>query len=274
MKVLIPTDFSDSARVAFDYAYQFSRNFEDVEFVMLNSYEMPSSGSAGGVMMSLEEAMHEESKNDLKREVNRLKKEYTDLNLITVSRYGNLENCVHRTVNEKGIDFVIMGTHGASGWKKALIGSNTEKVIENVDVPIIAVPKDWKYRPVNNIVYATDLKRLQHPDALKPVCQIAEHFDSTVHIVYVAKNASQVDLEQEVSKLPLNDYFSKRKRKFEVIESENVEFGIDTYVKDSNADMVVLIPKVATFWQSIFKRSVTEQMCFHTRVPLLVIKDK
>lgn len=273
MKVLIPTDFSESARFAFDYAYQLTSNFEDVEYVLLNSYEMPSSGSAGGVMMNLEEAMQEESKNDLKREVNRLEKDYKGVKLSTVSRYGSLENSVLRTVNEESIDFVIMGTHGASGWKKALIGSNTEKVIENVEVPIIAVPKDWKFRPIKNIVYATDLKKMENPESLIPVCRIAEHFDSTMHIVYVAENASEINLEEEVSKLPLNEYFGKRKRKFQVIESEVVEVGIDSYVKEIDADLVVVTPKAATFWVRLFKRSVTEQMCFHTKVPMLAIKD-
>ena len=273
MKVLIPTDFSESARAAFNYAFEMYKGFDDVEFVLLNSYEMPKGGSAGGVMMNLEEAMAKESENDLKLEYKFLTEKYQGISLTTVSRYGTLENSVARTGNENNINVVVMGTHGASGWKKALIGSNTEKVIENVEVPVIAVPKGWDYRPIKNIVYATDLKRLENPEALKPICKIAEHFDSTIHIVYVAEKAGEIDLEKEVSKLPLNEYFGKRNRKFEVIESKSVEIGIDSYVKGIEADLVVLIPKAATFWQKLFKRSVTEQMCFHTKVPMLAIKD-
>lgn len=273
MKILIPTDFSESARVAFDYAFKMFKGFDEVEFVLLNSYEMPKGGSAGGVMMNIEEAMAKESENDLKREYKLLTEKYPDISLTTVSRYGTIENSVARTENEYDIDFIVMGTHGASGWKKAFLGSNTEKVIDNVDVPIIAVPKGWEYRPVKNIVYATDLKRLENSETLIPICNIAAHFDSTIHIVYVAENLEDIDLEKEVSKLPLSNYFEKRTRKFKVVKSESVEIGLDSYVKEIDADLVVLIPKAATFWQSLFKHSVTEQMCFQTKVPMLAIKD-
>ena len=273
MKILIPTDFSESARAAFDYAYQLSRIYDTVEFVLLNSYELPQSSSAGGIMMSLEEAMSKESKNDLKREVNYLNGKYNDINITNVSIYGTLENSVSRMVLEHNIDFVVMGTHGASGWKKAFIGSNTEKVVENLSTPVISVPKNWVYRKIKNIVYATDLKRLENPEALKPICELAERFDSTINIVYVADQVSDLDLQNEVSKLPLDNYFKKRQRNYEVIEASNVSKGVSKFVEKIDADMVVLIPKAASFWEKLFKRSVTEEMAFHSKVPMLSIKD-
>jgi len=273
MKVLIPTDFSKSARVAFDYAYQLYKEFDNPEFVLLNSFEMPAAGSAGGVMMNLEEAMSKESINDLKLEVQALQAKYKNINITSVSRYGTLENSVARTGNEYGIDVVVMGTHGASGLKRALMGSNTEKVIENVHVPVISVPRYWEFRPIKTIVYATDLKRIENTDAINNICKMAKYFDTTLHIVYVAEDASAIDLENEVSKLPLNECLKKMKKDFKVIESDNIADGIDEYVREIDADLVVLIPKAASFWQKIFKRSVTGQMAFQSKVPMLSIKD-
>jgi nucleotide-binding universal stress UspA family protein len=273
MKVLIPTDFSKSARAAFDYAYQLFNHTEDTQFVLLNSYEMPASGSAGGVMMSLEEAMRKESENDLKLEISHLEKTYPGVHVSSVSRYGTLENSVSRTNNEKDIDFVVMGTHGASGLKKALIGSNTMKVIENVARPVISVPAGWNYKEIKDIVYATDLKRLENLDSLKPLCKLAEVYDSTIHIVYVTDENADIDLEKEVGKLPLNEMFSKRTRKFKVIHSDDVAESIDNYVDEINADLTVIIPKAASFWDKLFNRSVTVQMAFNTKAPMLAIKD-
>lgn len=273
MKILIPTDFSESARAAFDYAYHLLNGFDDAQFVLLNSYEMPASGSAGGVMMNLEEAMKKESENDLKLELRYLNKTYPGIQVTSVCRYGTLENSVIRTNNEEDVDFVIMGTHGASGLKKVLIGSNAMKVIENVERPVITVPKGWKFKEIKNIIYATDLKRLENVDSLKPLCKLAEVFDATIHIVYVTDEDADIDLEKEVSKLPLNEVFSKRTRKFKVIHSDDVAESIDKYVAEINADMTVLIPKAASFWDKLFNRSVTIQMAFNTKVPMLAIKD-
>jgi nucleotide-binding universal stress UspA family protein len=274
MRVLIPTDFSESARAAFDYGYQLVNHHNDLEMILLNSYEMPKVGASGGVMMNLESAMAKESERDLSIEIKALQDKYPNLKITSVSRYGTLENSISRTCNELIVNFVVMGTHGASGLKKALIGSNTQSVIENVAAPVISVPRDWKYRSIKNIVYATDLQRLENAEILKPICALAEEANATIHIVYVAKSHSEIDLEKEVEKLPLNDYFSGRERKFMVIESHNVADGIDSYVKEIDADIVVMIPKEASFWESLFKRSVTEQLAFQSKIPLLSLRDK
>ncbi len=274
MRVLIPTDFSESARAAFDYGYQLVNHHDDLEMILLNSYEMPKVGASGGVMMNLESAMAKESERDLSIELKKLKAKYPNLNISCVSRYGTLENSISRTCNELIVNFVVMGTHGASGLKKALIGSNTQSVIENVSIPVISVPRNWIYRPIKNIVYATDLQRLENAEILKPICALAEEANATIHIVYVAKSHSEIDLEKEVEKLPLNNYFSGRERKFNVIESHNVADGVDSYVKEIDADIVVMIPKEASFWESLFKRSVTEQLAFQSKIPLLSLRDK
>ncbi len=274
MKVLIPTDFSESARAAFDYGYQLVKDHSDLELILLNSYEMPKVGANGGVIMNLEEAMAKESERDLSIELRQLQELYPGVKINTISRYGTLENSISRTWNEEKVDFIVMGTRGASGIKKALIGSNTQSVIENVIEPVIAVPHHWKYRKIKNIVYATDLNRLENPDILEPVIKLAEMDGATVHIIYVAKEKTEVDLEKEIESLPLNKHFSTIPRKFAVVESKDVADGIDKYVNDIDADMVVTIPKVVSFWESLFKRSVTEQVAFQSKVPLLSLRDK
>ncbi|UTW65661.1 universal stress protein [bacterium SCSIO 12643] len=274
MKVLVPTDFSSSARLAFDYGYQLVKGEENLEFVLLNSYEMPSGASAGGVMMSLEEAMAKESERDLALELKKMNEKYPDLKITTVSRYGTLENSIARTNNEEHIDLIVMGTHGASGLKKALIGSNTQAVIENVVRPVISVPSEWEVKDVKNIVYATDLKELQNLETLEPINVIADLADATIHIVYVTENASDFDLENEVTKLPLHSFFKDKTVKYKVIECDDVAEGIDSYVSEISADMVVTIPKEVSFWQKLFKRSVTEHMAFQSKVPLLSLKDQ
>lgn len=273
MRILVPTDFSESARNAFDYGYQLSIHEPDVEFILLNSYEMPKGGSAGGVMMNLEEAMAKESVRDLSLELKHFSTEYPNAKIKTVSRYGTLENSVARTNNEENVDFVVMGTHGASGLKKALIGSNTQTVIENIVRPVISVPKNWKFRPIKNIVYATDLHVLDNPGILDPICTLAKMHNAVIHVVYITEDASTIDLEKELEDTTLNKQFAERERKFKVVEAQSVVDGIDSYVKEVDADLVVLVPKQATFWHKLFNRSLTEQLAFQAKTPMLSLKD-
>ena len=55
------------------------------------------------------------------------------------------------------VDLIVMGSHGASGYKEMFIGSNAEKVVRNSEVPVCNFKKrrgnDFN---VNNFVFASD----------------------------------------------------------------------------------------------------------------------
>lgn len=272
MKILVPTDFSNSAKIAFDFAYQLFKSTEEATFVLLNSYEKPK-GSAS-VMMNLEQILRKDSVKELAAELKYFLNKYPGIKITTVARYGTLEESVLHTNIEEKIDFVVMGTHGATGIKKALFGSNAERAIMTMNRPIITVPRNWELRPVKkNIVYATDLKNLEKPEVLNSLRKVLTITGARIHIVYVSEHITDIDLEKEISNLPLNTYFAQHNPTFKVIENSSIANGIDEYVKEVDADMVVLIPKVASFWQKLFKRSVTEQMAFQAKIPMLTLKD-
>jgi nucleotide-binding universal stress UspA family protein len=46
-----------------------------------------------------------------------------------------------KKARESGADLVVMGTHGASGFEKLFLGSITEKVLHQIDVPLLAVTR-------------------------------------------------------------------------------------------------------------------------------------
>jgi hypothetical protein len=52
---------------------------------------------------------------------------------------------------------IVMGTHGASGLKRILFGSNTSNVISKSNIPVLAIPQRYRFKKINSIVYATDL---------------------------------------------------------------------------------------------------------------------
>jgi nucleotide-binding universal stress UspA family protein len=37
------------------------------------------------------------------------------------------------------IDLIVMGSHGSGGFQEMFIGSNTEKVVRNSDVPVLVI---------------------------------------------------------------------------------------------------------------------------------------
>src|SRR5690606_7354282 len=56
---------------------------------------------------------------------------------------------------EHDVDLILMGTTGASGVKEKLLGSETVKVMEKTQVPILIIPLDYHWKKPSKIVLAT-----------------------------------------------------------------------------------------------------------------------
>jgi nucleotide-binding universal stress UspA family protein len=238
--------------------------------ILMNSYENPK--GAAGVMMSLEEIMAKDSERELEMELEEMVIRFPKANIRTISRYGVFENCVERTVREEEVDYVVMGIFGGSPFKNAMMGSNTKKAIERTSVPIIAVPKDYEYKKMTKMVVATDLSKVDKIDILQPAIDIASHANAEIHIVYVTKDASKVDIEKEASEMPSYNYWKNYNVKYAVVEDEKIARGLGEYVKSVNADIIVTIPRAVSFWEGLFKKSVTSRMAYRAEYPLLALK--
>ena len=82
-----------------------------------------------------------------------------------------------------------MGTRGASGLRKYVLGSNTTSVIEVSHVPVLAVPELGDFKHFKNVVYASDLTHIEKE--LKTLIPYLEKFGSIVHLIHIASSAER-----------------------------------------------------------------------------------
>ena len=55
------------------------------------------------------------------------------------TKEGSPANMILKTIQEEGIDLVVMGTSGKHGLDRFLLGSVTEKVVRSAKCPVLAV---------------------------------------------------------------------------------------------------------------------------------------
>ena len=106
----------------------------------------------------------EESERELKKTLERIQEVSSnpDHSFKSLSVVDNLVNAIGRTVYNQGVDYIIMGTKGASGLKEVFMGSNAYKIIREIDFcPIIAVPDDYHSNgTIRTILLATGYEHL------------------------------------------------------------------------------------------------------------------
>ncbi len=77
----------------------------------------------------------------------------------TIER-GPVWDEVSKTIADRNIDLIVLGTHGRSGLKHLVLGSVAEQIFRHADCPVLTVgPKThdgFREGKVDKIVYATD----------------------------------------------------------------------------------------------------------------------
>jgi universal stress protein A len=137
--ILVPTDLSDGAEEALDYACELARQF-GATIHLVNVIGIPTLGVPElGVALtgSMIDSMVRDNQVALEEVADRKR------NLATIGqvllRTGDARDLINQTAKEVGADLIVMGTHGRRGVSRALLGSVTEMVVRTAPCPVLTV---------------------------------------------------------------------------------------------------------------------------------------
>ena len=133
-KILVPTDFSDQAENALKVAVQLAKKY-DSEIHMLHMIELPMHQIiATSNFSELPEAVFfmKVAHNNFEKA---LDKDYLeDLDIFENIKFNIASSGILDACKEEDIDLIVMGSHGASGFKEMFIGSTAEKVVRTSEI--------------------------------------------------------------------------------------------------------------------------------------------
>ncbi len=273
-QILIPTDFSENANHALNFALVLATDFGATLHV-INSYKMPYSSSSP-MTRTLLDTLKESSLDDLAKCLAHIKSnpEFKDLNVKTQAFAGDVVNSIDEYANKIDADVVVMGTKGVSGIEEMLIGSNAEEVVIHSDKPVIIVPENSQISSVKKVAFAADLQSINNPDVLQSYISFAKKYKADTLMVNVGKdpsNSQSVEKLEEVKKL--DKLFSDVSHSFHFEDNEDVINGINKFVKLNECDMLTLFSRRHNFFEKIFHKSVTNKLTCQAELPIFVIKE-
>ena len=279
--ILLPTDFSEPANNAFLYALRLANQL-DTKLYVLYSYLTPvlSSTHAGQPELLAEVYQQVElSKFDFfKKGVPKLRKLAEDHNLddnriIFLFDQGTVVSSVKRVINEEDIKLVVMGTHGASGFSKEFVGTNTVSVIRNIQQPVLAIPQKAKYSSLEKIAFTT-LFREKDLAALQEVIDIASHFNAKVYCVHVmndSTNPSNLLLQGE----NWGKKFQGKNLDFIFLEKKgSTEETVNSFLAENNIDLLAIVKRNRSFFDRLVTSSLSNKLAFHAETPILVFHEE
>ena len=276
-KILVPTDFSNNATKAVDYAVAIAEK-AGAEIILLNALAVVDTtfSSRKAVFEEYNNALAADMREQLK-DLQQTVEKKSSVRITTKFFKGGIADSILKCAVDENVNLIVMGTRGASGIERMLWGSTTAGIIGNTTIPVLAIPKGAEWKGLKNILFAT--RNFEADDkTLIPILNLAQLEAALVHIA-VFTDTDDKDLGDylEHGKL-LNAYqktlpgrYKDVKFKTEHLKGKEFEDTIEQYIKGYNIDMLVMTTHKRSFWDSMFNRSMTKSMAYHINIPMLAL---
>lgn len=274
-KILFPTDFSQVANNAFVHALEFAKIVQG-ELILLHTFDLPVYDNQffpenyNVIFDSLQLSQFEMFKDEVPKL--RAIAEERNLDKIKISHRlmdGSLLFNIKKSIKEDHIDFVIMGTSGATGWEAFFMGTNTGSVIAAVEVPVLSIPFEAKFKKIEVIGFTTRY-RAKDKKALRDVLVIAKKTNARVKCIYVKTSESDVS-ESRMERWEKE--FENQPVQFSVIPSEDVKASILDFIYFKEIDILAMITYKRNFFIDLFKPSLTEKFSNTASIPILAMHE-
>lgn len=271
-KILVPTDFSEQAENALRVAAQLAKKHE-AEIYLLHMLEFPlHQVDALSQHSDLPEAVFY-MKLAHKRFDEVLAKDFLqDVTVHETVEFHQSLDVLIETSKVKKIDLIVMGSHGASGFKEVFIGSNTEKVVRTSEIPVLVIKNAHEDFVVNDFVFASDFNK-KNISTYKKAAKIANSFDAKLHLVMV--NTANNFTTTEEANQRISDFtkdYSFDNYTITIYNDESVELGILNFSKSIDADLIGISTHGRQGISHFFNGSISEDLVNHSNRPVMTFK--
>jgi len=281
--ILVPSDFSKNATDALCYAISLCKQMNSELIVFhcshISAYALSTATSETQMTHLLKED-EEHKMEKLKEQVSlayqqQLNNKVPDSTRCMVSYNPMLVEKTLEIAKNNNVDLIVMGTHGATGITKFFFGSNTSIMIAKSDIPVMAIPENYQYNPLQQIVFASDLENLS--SELAQIVPFAQSAESEIKVLFmdygIDTEHTKINRAEAVIE---NTPYKKIKLEVQKATIETSLVGqVKKYIGLNKPDCLVMFARERSLWDRLFfKGSKTEDISTAMSIPLISFKKK
>jgi nucleotide-binding universal stress UspA family protein len=280
MKTLVvPTDFSSVSVNALNYAVDMAQAI-NAGLVLLHVYNVPVSFTEAPVAPITTVSMEEVKRSSVER-LEELKKNLVILTAGKIQIYS--ESRLGEPIEElesicKSLDpmAVIMGSHGATGFERMIMGSTTLSAIKHIKCPVIVIPPGTTYNGIRKIGLACDFKNVVQSTPVEYIKNLVKEFGADLYVLNVQDKKED---EDELAEPPtmdavyLDSMLEEVRPNYVQLTGKNVVDSITSFAENNNLDLVMVIPKKHRFIDSLFHKSQSKELITHAHIPIVSIHE-
>ena len=255
-KILVPTDFSQCAQNALDAAIMLAKKF-----------------NASIHLFSLvEDFQNQVLIKEVENNFELIKKTHSNIIMTSSFAGGNLVEQIKKCTELEGIDFVVIGSHGNSGFSEVFIGSNTQKVVRSIHLPVLIIKGALKDINFKEIVFASNFNTSEQEPFLK-FKELVSAFNPSIYLLGV-KTSFFFDAPITATKAAM-EVFQKLAAPFPckkyIFKDADIEGSIREFSETVGADLIAISNYNRQPLKRMLVGSKVEALINHSTLPVLSI---
>jgi nucleotide-binding universal stress UspA family protein len=276
MKILVPIDFSEAsvnaAKVAVNIAIKTNSSI-----LLFHSNHLPVITPHSPVQV-YDQLLRDEEKHKIENLLSvksQLQNWFNNKNNVDITvkvKSGFAGEEIINIANEEKMDLIVMGTTGAGGLKKLILGTIASDVIKKSNIPVLVVPVDYIFTDFKNIVLATDFKLEVLPDGIDLLQEFLHLYNAELRVLYVKEEPefspsygqAEVGLQLEKKLKGIAHTYAFR-------SDENVPEAILEYCNNEKSNLLVMLPHQKNFIENLFGLSTTKEIAYSAKIPFLIL---
>ena len=274
--ILVPTDFSECSCAAFDYAALIAKR-SGAQIYLMHILDIPfaKTTSTGDVttdrnsdvpfMMGMMKVTQAKMKKIKSLPV------FKDIDVKDVIEVGSIPEKVFSAVKKYKADMIIMGTHGVSGLQEKFIGTNAEKIVRDVDIPVLTVKDRVKNPKIETIIFATDFSR-EAEYVLPMISNVAILFEARLILTkIITLNDFETTFETDKQIRKFRNKSKVYNYSTDIYYARTKEEGIRHVANKTAADVIALGTHGRHGLAHFFRGSIAEDVVSRASLPVLTI---
>ncbi|GAA0748077.1 universal stress protein [Gaetbulibacter jejuensis] len=267
--ILLLTDFSKSADNAISYALSHF-NSSPCHFFLMYVYK------SGNFIMddlmtssndTVFDAIIKDEKQELEHYKSKLTDEYKQHQFSTIIDYDDLLSAISQSIELNTIDLIVAGYDGATSLMETVFGSNTLKIIRNIEHPTLIVPEEFHYQNIKNVLIPLDESDKLNTSEFDRLLKFIDLKHTNIQVLRIDND----DTLAESDKLHLEE--KAVNYTYNIIKNVALPDAVMTYQQLNEIDLVGLIIEKESFLKRLISESSTTKISKSLNLPLLIVHN-
>ncbi len=270
-QIIVATDFSEVGTNAVHYACQMALE-RNTDIVIMHSYSIPLMFSDVPVPASFINDTQNDAEAEMTKLTVDLSAQYPTIRVTGEVVFGDILDSISTYASSNTRPWMIVVGNGAntedSGWPDSLLVD----AFRNLPYPVLAIPPGATYKPVKNICFAFDNKHTGNELPLLQLTGITQQFNAQLHVLNAQPGTHKGEFNEGIDMM-VKDMLYPVHPKYHIVFDGNIDQAIEKFINTNKTDLLVIIPRKHSFFESLFHHSHTKAIAHRSHIPILALHD-